>query len=234
MAPTALAKTSVQAHGTRTILLGRWQRARSRRALSIAGALADRACPDEGSRKVPSSCRRISPFPSCRSPNLPASACMMLHDHARSHRLRSGCFMVLPDERHSHILARLTQDGRVLAADLARHFRTSEDTIRRDLRDLAAAGRCRASTAGRCRCRPPPARWRSVRGSHRIASVSSDAPPRASWQRGQVVLIDSGSTNLQVAEHLSRDIDLTVVTNAPAVAAGPWGTASLQGDHARG
>ena len=44
--------------------------------------------------------------------------------------------MTLPDERYTHILTRLTQDGRVLAADLARHFRTSEDTIRRDLRDL--------------------------------------------------------------------------------------------------
>ena len=36
---------------------------------------------------------------------------------------------------------------------------------------------------------------------------------------GQVVLIDSGSSNLQVAEHLPQEIDLTVVTNAPAVAA---------------
>ncbi len=127
--------------------------------------------------------------------------------------------MTLPDERHSHILTRLTRDGRVLAADLARHFRTSEDTIRRDLRDLAAAGRCRRVYGGALplspaagplahRQRVAPDRKRLL--GHAAACLVSP---------GQVVLIDSGSTNLQIAEHLPQDIDLTVVTNAPAVAA---------------
>ena len=54
----------------------------------------------------------------------------------------------LPDERQTLILDRLLRDGRVMATDLATELRTSEDTIRRDLRDLAAAGRCRRVYGG--------------------------------------------------------------------------------------
>ena len=49
----------------------------------------------------------------------------------------------LPGERHEIILRRLAEDGRVLASTLSRELGASEDTIRRDLRDLAEAGRCR-------------------------------------------------------------------------------------------
>ncbi len=45
-------------------------------------------------------------------------------------------------ERKTLIQERLKADGRVLAADLAAEFRVSEDTIRRDLREMAAAGLC--------------------------------------------------------------------------------------------
>ena len=127
--------------------------------------------------------------------------------------------MILPDERQTHILARLTQDGRVLAADLARHFRTSEDTIRRDLRDLAAAGRCHRVYGGALPLSPAagPLAHRQRIAPDRKRLLGCAAAGLVS--PGQVVLIDSGSTNLQVSEHLPHDIDLTVVTNAPAVAA---------------
>jgi predicted ArsR family transcriptional regulator len=49
----------------------------------------------------------------------------------------------LPTERLADIEARLARDGKVVAAELARIYETSEDTIRRDLRALAAEGRCR-------------------------------------------------------------------------------------------
>jgi len=116
------------------------------------------------------------------------------------------------------ILDRLTREGRVLAADLAREFRTSEDTIRRDLRDLAAAGRCRRVYGGALPVSP---------AAGTLAQRSATAPDvkralaraaAALVTAGQVVVIDSGSTNLRIAEALPRDLGLTVVTNAPAVA----------------
>src|SRR5580693_8849039 len=55
---------------------------------------------------------------------------------------------ILAAERQQHILDRLGRDGRVLAAALADAFSTSEDTIRRDLRDLAGRGLCRRVYGG--------------------------------------------------------------------------------------
>jgi DeoR/GlpR family transcriptional regulator of sugar metabolism len=49
---------------------------------------------------------------------------------------------LMPAERQKEIVERIRKDGRVLATDLAQEFQTSEDTIRRVLRDLAAQGLC--------------------------------------------------------------------------------------------
>lgn len=43
----------------------------------------------------------------------------------------------LPAQRTRQILEELRQQGRVVAAELARHYAVSEDSIRRDLRELA-------------------------------------------------------------------------------------------------
>ena len=54
----------------------------------------------------------------------------------------------LTSERLRDIQARLSREGRVMVAELARAYETSEDTIRRDLRLLAAEGRCQRVYGG--------------------------------------------------------------------------------------
>ncbi|MGA2814617.1 MAG: DeoR family transcriptional regulator, partial [Candidatus Acidiferrum sp.] len=49
--------------------------------------------------------------------------------------------IALREERHQYILELLGSEGRVLAADLSSRYRVSEDTIRRDLRELASSGK---------------------------------------------------------------------------------------------
>src|ERR1700734_3442575 len=49
--------------------------------------------------------------------------------------------IALKEERHQYILELLGSEGRVLAADLSNRYRVSEDTIRRDLRELASSGK---------------------------------------------------------------------------------------------
>src|SRR5258708_1580218 len=49
--------------------------------------------------------------------------------------------IALKEERHQYILELLGSEGRVLAADLCSRYRVSEDTIRRDLRELASSGK---------------------------------------------------------------------------------------------
>ena len=58
---------------------------------------------------------------------------------------------MLPGERLDLISSRLQDTGKVIAADLARELGVSEDTIRRDLRDLSARGVCERVYGGALR-----------------------------------------------------------------------------------
>src|SRR5450830_1822180 len=129
---------------------------------------------------------------------------------------------LLPQERHDFILQRLNGDGKVLAAQLAHDLNVTEDTIRRDLRDLAAAGLCQKVYGGAVRLPLPPAPNDGTLGQrcdHRAAAKSRLAQAAATLiAPGSLVFIDAGSTNLGIAAALP-DVPLTVVTNAPAIAA---------------
>lgn len=55
---------------------------------------------------------------------------------------------LLPNERHQAILDALRQQGRVLALEMAQRLNTTEATIRRDLRQLAAQNLCKRIYGG--------------------------------------------------------------------------------------
>ena len=55
---------------------------------------------------------------------------------------------MLAAERRDNLLARLAADGKLVAKDVARDLGLSDDTVRRDLRDLAAAGLCQRVYGG--------------------------------------------------------------------------------------
>src|SRR4051812_50092219 len=55
---------------------------------------------------------------------------------------------VLPDARREAILSALARDGRVVATELAGTLGVSDDTVRRDLDELAATGRVRRGRGG--------------------------------------------------------------------------------------
>ncbi|KAG1462696.1 hypothetical protein G6F57_013899 [Rhizopus arrhizus] len=80
----------------------------------------------------------------------------MLHVNARSCMIpgMSSDPSPLPAQRTQQILEELRQQGRVVAADLARRYAVSEDSIRRDLRELAAQGLCQRVYGGAVL--PPP------------------------------------------------------------------------------
>lgn len=125
---------------------------------------------------------------------------------------------MLTQERHNIIRLRLATDGKVVAGRLAEEFRVSEDTVRRDLRDLAAQGLCERVYGGAIlRANDTtPIQTRQSEDSTEKRKIAKAAAGLVA--EGQVVFIDAGSTNLLVAQALPREIDLTVVTNAPLVA----------------
>lgn len=127
--------------------------------------------------------------------------------------------VLLPDERHRAIRDRLATEGRVLAIDLARELHTSEDTIRRDLRELASLGICRRVYGGALPVSPASGSLseRQTEFPERKAALAKEAVKLVS--PGQFVFLDAGSTNLAVARALPRNAGLVVGVNSPVIAA---------------
>jgi DeoR/GlpR family transcriptional regulator of sugar metabolism len=127
--------------------------------------------------------------------------------------------LLLP-ERHALILQQLNTEGRVLAAALARELDVTEDTIRRDLRDLAAAGLCQKVYGGAVRMPAAPEGGTLTQRMERQQSDKSRLAAAAATliQPGAVIFLDAGSSNLAIAEALPP-VTLTVLTNAPSIAA---------------
>lgn len=125
---------------------------------------------------------------------------------------------MLTRERQSIIQMRLDLAGKVVAAELSAEFGVSEDTIRRDLREMAAAGLCERVYGGALKAAAPrPYEERLAENQalkQRFARQIVDRLPD-----GGLVFIDSGSTNLAVAQAIPDDRQFAVVTNAPAIAA---------------
>ena len=127
--------------------------------------------------------------------------------------------MFLLVERQALIRSRLDEEGRVLAGTLARELLVSEDTIRRDLRLLAAEGACKRVYGGAVALLPAGSSLDQRRSEERERKAVLAAAAATIPEPGNLVFIDAGSTNLALAEALPRDKGLTVATNAPAVAA---------------
>ncbi|MCJ2876927.1 UNVERIFIED_ORG: DeoR/GlpR family transcriptional regulator of sugar metabolism [Rhizobium sp. SORGH_AS260] len=130
-------------------------------------------------------------------------------------------------ERQALILEQLRQNGRVLAQDLAQNFGVSEDTVRRDLREMAARGECMRVYGGALLSdsKTVPLKTRIAEDADRKALLARAVVPLL--KRGMVVFIDAGSTNLAIARAIPAGLNVTVVTNTPAIAAELTGRADI-------
>jgi len=156
---------------------------------------------------------------------------MHYHEHTRKtvhvqRDLISGG--VLTEERRRAIVDLLRRDGKVLAAELSNRFEVSQDTIRRDLRDLAEAGLLQRVHGGALPRSPTDPRY-TARQRESPAAKTAIARAAAGLVRpGQVVILDAGTTALQVAEHLPSDLRATIVTNSPPAAVALGSHANLE------
>src|ERR1700678_3302575 len=124
----------------------------------------------------------------------------------------------LPVERQREILRRWNSHGRVLAAELSTALAVSEDSIRRDLRELAARGLCRRVYGGPLPITPN-LRAVNLRGGLQVEKKVLLARKAVNLVRaGHTLLIDAGSTNGAIADALPDRLGLTVVTTAPDIA----------------
>jgi DeoR/GlpR family transcriptional regulator of sugar metabolism len=126
---------------------------------------------------------------------------------------------ILAAERQQQILERLGRDGRVLAASLAETFATSEDTIRRDLRDLAGRGLCRRVYGGALQVSPASnsAQVRASEATDRKAALGQALATVVA--ANAMVFVDSGSTNLAAVKAFPEGFAVTAATHDPMIAA---------------
>lgn len=126
---------------------------------------------------------------------------------------------MLAAQRRDLLLDRLRTDGRIVAKDLAAEWGLSEDSVRRDLRDLAAAGLCQRVYGGALPVSPAIGDYAAredvaVAGKQRVAAAAA-----ALIRPAMTAIFDGGTTALAVAHQVPLDLSATVVTHSPIVAA---------------
>jgi len=125
---------------------------------------------------------------------------------------------MLTSERKTFLLNLLKQQGKIEAKAVASQLALSDDTIRRDLRELAAAGKLQRVHGGALPKSPADA---DLQTRQSIASQSKKEIGEAAArliQPDQVVIIDGGTTALQLVRNLEPDQCNTVVTHSPTIA----------------
>lgn len=126
---------------------------------------------------------------------------------------------MLSEQRRRAVLQAIRTEAGVQTAALAERFGVSEMTIRRDLDELAEQGLVRRVHGGAVspRAMRDERPFDATRIEREPAKQRIGAAAAAMVQPGDTVIIDIGTTALQVACHLHDRPGLTVVTNNLAV-----------------
>jgi DeoR/GlpR family transcriptional regulator of sugar metabolism len=128
---------------------------------------------------------------------------------------------MLTAERRQAILDRLSTDGKVVASQLVSTLGVSEDTVRRDLRELDAQGLVRRVHGGALpptpTVNPRFVERRKVDPAGKAAIGAAAAAELV--EPGSVVLLSGGTTVLEFARRLPDDLRATVLTTGPDIAA---------------
>jgi len=123
-------------------------------------------------------------------------------------------------ERRTKILELLEKQGQVSVVDLSRRFKTSEVTIRNDLKDLHQRGLVQRAHGGAVKIEKV-----SVDPSLKIkAELHAEdkrrigAAAAALVNDGESIILDSGTTTQQIARQIKDKKDLKVITNGLNIA----------------
>jgi DeoR/GlpR family transcriptional regulator of sugar metabolism len=125
---------------------------------------------------------------------------------------------MLAAERKDLLVARLRRDGKLIARDLAAELGLSEDSVRRDLRELAAAGLCHRVYGGALPISP-------ALGSHaNRAEIARESKRRIGSRAAELItpgttaILDAGTTALAVVNALRPDLSARVITHSVTTA----------------
>jgi DeoR family transcriptional regulator of aga operon len=129
---------------------------------------------------------------------------------------------MLSEERRREILEVLRTDGRVLVRDLAKRFRTSLITVRKDLESLHHQGQLERTHGGALPVRTGALQDQTIQEKerqHRQQKLKIAAAAVKMIRPGQVIILDSGTTTTAIARGCRHLRGLTVITNGTNIAA---------------
>jgi DeoR/GlpR family transcriptional regulator of sugar metabolism len=121
-------------------------------------------------------------------------------------------------ERKQLLLRALKDSGRIVAKDVSAKLRLSEDTIRRDLRELAAEGLLQRVHGGALPASPSVANLASRRTMSAQDKANLARVGAKFIRTGDKVFIDGGTTNHELIRALATDLVATVFTHSPNIA----------------
>jgi len=125
---------------------------------------------------------------------------------------------MLTTQRKQQILGILKREGQVIAKDVAEAMEVSEDTIRRDLRELAQEGLLRRVHGGALPASPAMADFAGREALTTEGKVAIGKAAAGMIRAAQVAILDGGTTARQVARHIPMELKATVVTHSPTIA----------------
>jgi DeoR family transcriptional regulator, aga operon transcriptional repressor len=128
---------------------------------------------------------------------------------------------LLAAERRRAVLQVVNREGQITISDLTSRFGVSSVTARKDLDALTKHGRVLRSHGGAVRLADPAvdAPLDAKAPLHHEEKVRIAAAAAALVRQGQTVLLDSGTTSLEVARALKQaGLNLTVITHALNIA----------------
>lgn len=126
---------------------------------------------------------------------------------------------MLAASRKDLLLQRLRTDGRIVAKDIAAELGLSEDSIRRDLRELDAAGLVVRVYGGALPSSPAVADYAARTALAPESKRRVAAAAVALIRPGATVILDGGTTTLAMVGALPRTFRGTIITHSPTIAA---------------
>lgn len=126
---------------------------------------------------------------------------------------------MLNRHRHEHILIQLSSQNRVSVMDLAQALGVSDETIRRDLKDLEADGKLRRVHGGAVPISPIQDRPITERGQKQAREKATIARlARQQISDETAIFLDTGTTTLGLARQLTGFANLKLYTNSVKIA----------------
>jgi DeoR/GlpR family transcriptional regulator of sugar metabolism len=125
---------------------------------------------------------------------------------------------MVKEERLQLILDQLSKDSKVQLAEMSHLLSVSEDTVRRDIKELNEQGLLRAVRGGAISNSSVPHHYRD-REKYDVGQKKLIAQKAITFvKNGQTIFMDGGTSVLAVAQMLPKDLNVTVVTNSFPVA----------------